>query len=83
MATPLKQDMRGVNNADGEGAGQTSAQAKPDCGENNRQIVQPLEDVMQVVEVQWRQVMEHADCCYEQCQQQHSYDRLFFHDVNL
>jgi len=53
--------MRGIDDTDHDGAAEPAPEAEPECGQDNRDIVETLENVMQVVEVKRGQIMEQAD----------------------
>jgi hypothetical protein len=61
--------MGGISNADNKGTEQTATESKPDCGQNDRQIVKTLENIMKIVQIQWCQVMEQTACNNKESQQ--------------
>src|SRR6185369_1759272 len=61
MSSPLKKNMRGIYDTDNYGAAKPPPEAEPESGKDYRDIIEPLEDVVQVVEMQGGQVMEQAN----------------------
>ena len=61
MPPPLKQDMWGIHDADGQRAGQAANKAEPDGSQNDGQVVKSLEDIMQIMQMEWSQIMQKSD----------------------
>ncbi len=61
VTAPLKEDVGRVGNTDHNGAAKAATEAEPEARQDDRQIVKSLENVMQIVKMQRRQIVEQAD----------------------
>ena len=61
MAPPLEEDVRGVKNADGNGAAEATPKAEPEGGKDYGEVVETLKDIVKVVKVERRKVVQEAD----------------------
>jgi len=50
-----------IENADNEGAGQAPPQPEPEGGKDDRQIIETLKNIVQVIKMQWGYVVSEAD----------------------
>ena len=76
---PLKNDMRHIHNAHNNRGNESAAQSEPECGKNYRQIVKPLEDVVQHRQMERGKVMQQADHKDESSQHHHTHGICTFH----
>jgi hypothetical protein len=79
MPTPLEKNMRSIHNADNQRADQTTSQTIPDCSKNNRQIVKTLKNIMQIMEMQRRKIVQQADGYDKKSQKRNPYVQGWFH----
>ena len=61
LPAPLEEDMGRVGDADDERAQQSAAETEPEGGQDDRQVVETLKNVVQVGQVQRSEVVEEAD----------------------
>jgi hypothetical protein len=64
MSPPLEKNVRGIEYADRKGSGETTAKAEPESGKQYGEVVETLKNIMQVVQVERRKVVEEADAEY-------------------
>ena len=81
LIPPLKNDVRDIQETDDDGGEHTAAQPEPEGGENDREIVEPLKDVMQHRQMQRREVVKEADTDDGCDQHDNAHDAAEFHDL--
>jgi hypothetical protein len=64
MPPPLEKYVRGIKNTDSKSSGKPTAKTEPESGEEYGEVVETLKDIVQVVKVERRKVVEEADAEY-------------------
>ena len=81
LPSPLKKDMRSIDDADCNRAGQAASKPEPQSGQDDWQVVKALKNVVQVVQMKRGQIMHQTDADDGEGQNSNTKRRACFHGI--